>query len=107
MFELVRRTPRLTRVNGERHWLIHVCDIERGSGDPLLGELVNYVCDAGQCSCIHRRELVGSWNGNDGIVERGTDATAAVGREDRLVRNVIGWACEHGVESADLMATEN
>lgn len=57
---------------------------------------------AGDRSAEDGRELLCAGNGDDGVVNRGADAAAAVGCEDRSVGDVVGWACEDGAERADL-----
>jgi hypothetical protein len=46
--------------------------------------------------------LFSAWDGDDDVVKGGTDTAAAVRREDRSVRDVVGRACENGAECANL-----
>lgn len=102
MLELIRRAPRLAGIDRERDWLDQVVDVERGCRRELLGESILDVGDAGQRSPEGGGKLLCAGDGDDGVVNCGTDGTAAVGREHGFVGHVVGWACEDGAECADL-----
>jgi hypothetical protein len=58
-----------------------------------LGEAVCPVgIVTGDRSAEYGRELLCARDGDDGVVESGTDAAAAIGCEDGLVGYVVGWA---------------